>query len=122
MDAPPTADKGRNEGEQAQKRIHTEGPENVEALRHDRRTTATLCWTCLEIRGRTVDKVHVTPERPQQKTGKQRQYKKHVSKLLEEKGLNTTMMINKKAWAEKLNRIYPRDGTDREQNKIEIQA
>ena len=61
-------------------------------------------------------------ERPQQKTGKQRQYKKYMSKLLEEKGLNTTTMMNKMAWAEKLNKIYSRDGTDHEQNQIEIQA
>ena len=63
-------------------------------------------------------------ERPSQKIGKQRQYKKHLTRLLEEKNLNTDMMKNKKTWAGKLTKIYPRQATqsDREntdENQVE---
>ena len=48
-------------------------------------------------------------ERPAQKNGKQRQYRKHLSKLLKSKGLTTELMTDRQGWADKLTELYPRD-------------
>ena len=48
-------------------------------------------------------------ERPSPKNGKQRQYRKHLSKLLKCKGLTTGMMLDRVGWAEKLTELYPRE-------------
>ena len=42
------------------------------------------------------------------KTGKARQYSKHLSKLLKEKKLTTVMMIDKSLWRKKLEELYPK--------------
>jgi len=47
-------------------------------------------------------------ERPSQKKGKQRQYRKHITNLLKSKGLNTGMMLDGKAWGSTLKELYPR--------------
>ena len=46
-------------------------------------------------------------ERPSQKNGKQQQYRKHLTKLLKEKNLETSMMMNSETWANKLRELYP---------------
>ena len=47
-------------------------------------------------------------ERPGQKTGKKRQYRKHLTNLLKSKELNTGMMADGNLWTDKLSEIYPR--------------
>ena len=48
-------------------------------------------------------------ELPAQKTGKQQQYRKHMTKLLKAKELNTGMMSNGKEWGAKLKELYPKE-------------
>ena len=48
-------------------------------------------------------------ERPKQKTGKQRQYRKHLVNLIKSKELNTGMMTDGELWADKLGELYARD-------------
>ena len=48
-------------------------------------------------------------ERPSQRNGKQRQYKKHLPKLLKSKGLTTELMRDRQGWADNLTELYPRD-------------
>ena len=53
--------------------------------------------------------------RPGQKnTGRARQYRKTMSKLLSNKGLTTSMMLDRKGWASKLEEILPRGKKDHE--------
>ena len=60
-------------------------------------------------------------ERPTQKTGKQQQYRKHLSHLLEVKGLNTTMMEDREIWKDKLRELFPRESKETpEENNVEI--
>lgn len=66
-------------------------------------------------------------ERPSQKTGKQQQYRKHLSQLLETKGLNTTMMEDRDLWKNTLGELFPRESKEEVseenvENNIEIQA
>ena len=66
-------------------------------------------------------------ERPTQKTGKQQQYRKHLTQLLETKGLNTTMMKNRTLWKNKLGKLFPRESKETPEENIvdndqEIQA
>ena len=48
-------------------------------------------------------------ERPPQKSGRKRQYRKHLTTLLKSKELTTGMMMDRVGWAEKLTELYPRD-------------
>jgi hypothetical protein len=49
-------------------------------------------------------------DRPGQvNTGKQNQYRKMMSKLLKDKGLDTDMMEDRNVWSAALNTLYPRD-------------
>ena len=48
-------------------------------------------------------------ERPSQKTGKKRQYRKHLTTLLKSKGLTTSLMTDRQGWADKLAELYPRE-------------
>jgi len=51
-------------------------------------------------------------EQTGQKAGKQRQYRKLLSKLMEEKKLTKDMMADTKTWGTKLREIYPRGEND----------
>ena len=48
-------------------------------------------------------------ERPKQKTGKQQQYRKHLTNLMKSKELDTGMMSDPQLWADKLKKLYTRD-------------
>ena len=49
-------------------------------------------------------------DRPGQvSTGKQNQYRKMMSKLLKDKGLDTDMMEDRNVWSAALNTLYPGD-------------
>ena len=61
-------------------------------------------------------------ERPAQKSGKQQQYQKHLSKLLKQKNLNTGMMANGKYWGRKMKELYPRDSQNPNTDSPEVQG
>ena len=53
-------------------------------------------------------KFKLQAERPSQKNGKQQQYRKHLTKLLKEKNLDTSVMTDPVTWAKKLEELYPK--------------
>ena len=59
-------------------------------------------------------------ERPAQKSGKQQQYQKHLSKLLKQKNLSTGMMTDGKHWGRKMKEMYPRDSKNPNTDSPEV--